>query len=441
MKRKTEALAALMSIALVAMAFLPTIGALELSSKEMKTNLNSEAYDQLTLNALLQEDEGTQDWISVLLSQLLVKLMGGTETADEAIAAFAAKLQAGAAIAAENLAVEWQQRAYDDAVSWSNEMVAQILVLAQDPGLAGIMGTQFGENLVSFANGVPETVFGTVKDPIQVSTYDTLISTLTGITGVAASMFSIEFIGSLFDSAQQFPWVFARLPLTLQPLYSTLFAGFPVLIESILPIFVASAMTVPIDLLSEEGVSIDEGMIASVLTTTGNGVMDLLTLGRGTTFHVMHGSLYVIGSFIKLLFSAPWLAAAMIASLALTVPVLLVDGTLVFASYLPMLLASTGLSVVIGLLMIPALIIAAGVDLIGLVLDAVQMTLLTMQKGVSTMGEMGKSAAEVAQEKIGTISDLDIGELTEALEALEALEESIEEAEEVEGASEIQGGE
>ena len=270
----------------------------------------------------------------------------------KSVISFISNFTEGIALAAATMTDGLQQKAYDNALSWSDNLIGQILALMDDEGLAVLKDTDFGVNLIAWAQSFPAMLIEISKDPLNVGVVNTILSSAAMIGKFIIPIFSMEFVASLFSVLEQFPWVFARSPLTLRPILIATMEGIPVIIESIIPLLLTSLLGAAVSLtkISSKILALDAETIAGVFTTPVNLVMELLSISRDTTFYMMGGSLLALQSFVSLVVSSPRVAVALVISLMLAIPVLLIDSTITFLSYMPGILISIVLSAIIAVI-------------------------------------------------------------------------------------------
>jgi len=212
-------------------------------------------------------------------------------------------------------------------------------------------------------------VFGSLRDPLQFGVVESFISVAVLFNNLVASLFSMNILAAFFSVLESSPYIIARSPMTLQPLYGLFFEGMPVIIEAVIPILLTSVFKVVLDLSNvvSKMLSADEGMWASVITTPFNAGMDILSAWQSTLFYIMRGSLSALASFISLVVSSPRVLAGLLIAIPLVVAVLLIDIPISLLTYGPGIALSIGLSVAIGVLNVFALFIAgAGLDPVSL---------------------------------------------------------------------------
>jgi len=270
----------------------------------------------------------------------------------ESVASFISNFTAGLAMAAATMSEDLQQKAYDGTLNWSNNLIGQILALMDDEGLAVLKDTEFGKNLIAWAESLPTTILELAKNPLQIGMFNTIISSVAMLSKSIIPIFSMEFIASFFAVLEQFPWVFARSPLTLRPIFIAILEGFPVVIESMIPILLTSILGAVVGLIDfvPTILALDTETIASVVTIPINTLMEILSIARETAFHLTGGGLLALQNFVSLAVSSPRVAIALFVSLSLAIPVLFIDSTIAFLTYLPGIVISLVLSTLIGVI-------------------------------------------------------------------------------------------
>jgi hypothetical protein len=293
--------------------------------------------------AEVEEPQGHVIDIAAEVSELLQR---------ESVASFISNLTAGVAMAAATMTEDLQQKAYDGTLNWSNNLIGQILALMDDEGLAVLKDTEFGKNLIAWAQSLPATILEISKDPLQIGVFNTIISSVAMFSKWIIPIFSTEFRASFYAVLEQFPWVFARSPLTLHPILIATLEGIPVFIESMIPVFLTSFLGAVVGLTEfvPKILALDTETIASVFTTPVNTVMEILSIMRETAFHLTGGGLLALQNFVSLVVSSPRVAIALFVSLVLAIPVLLIDSTITFLSYIPGIVTSLVLSTIIGII-------------------------------------------------------------------------------------------
>jgi hypothetical protein len=263
-----------------------------------------------------------------------------------------------------------------------------MLGLMEDPGFAALKGSEFEKSLIAFAESIPTMVFGSLRDPLQFGVVESFISVFVMFNNLVASLFSMNILAAIFSVIENSPYIIARSPMTLQPLYGLFFEGIPVVIEAVMPIVLTSVFKVFLDLsnIVSKMLSADEGMWFSVFTTPFNALMDILSVWQNTLFYIMRGSLSAFASLVSLAVSSPRVFVGLLVSVSLALPILLFDMFIAFfLTYLPGLLLSIGLSVLIGLLNFFALAVAStGLDLTALGFSAIEGGLDTVSKWLLT---------------------------------------------------------
>jgi len=287
----------------------------------------------------------------------------------EEVTGSAESVRAGFATGLANISSSLQSRAYDDASGYTNNVIKAMLGLMEDPGFAALKGSEFEASLIAFAESIPTMIFGSLRDPLQFGVVESFISVAVLFNNLVASLFSMNILAAFFSVLESSPYIIARSPMTLQPLYGLLFEGIPVVIEAVIPIVLTSVFKVVFDLSNVVGqlLSADEGMWASVITTPFNALMDILSAWQNNLFYIMRGSLSALASGVSLAVSSPRVAVGLLVSVFLASPILFIDMGISFLTYLPGLLLSLILSVLIAGLNFFALLVAgAGLDPIAL---------------------------------------------------------------------------
>jgi hypothetical protein len=221
-----------------------------------------------------------------------------------------------------------------------------------DEGLAVLKDTEFGKNLIAWAESLPATILEISKDPLQIGVFNTIILSVAMLSKWIIPIFSMEFIASFFAVLEQFPWVLARFPLTLRPILIATLEGIPVFIESMIPILLTSLLGA-VGGLTEfvpAILALDPETIASVFTTPVNTLMEILSIMGENAFHWMGGGLLWLQNGVSLLVSCPRVAVAFVISLVLTLPVLIPDIIFTFLTYLPGIIPTLILSFIIALI-------------------------------------------------------------------------------------------
>jgi hypothetical protein len=306
----------------------------------------------------------------------------------EEVTGSAESFRAGLATSLANISGSLQSRAYDDATGYTDKIIKAMLGLMEDPGFAALKGSEFEKSLIAFAESIPTMVFGSLRDPLQFGVVESFISVFVMFNNLVASLFSMNILAAIFSVIENSPYIIARSPMTLQPLYGLFFEGIPVVIEAVMPIVLTSVFKVFLDLsnIVSKMLSADEGMWFSVFTTPFNALMDILSVWQNTLFYIMRGSLSAFASLVSLAVSSPRVFVGLLVSVSLALPILLFDMFIAFfLTYLPGLLLSIGLSVLIGLLNFFALAVAStGLDLTALGFSAIEGGLDTVSKWLLT---------------------------------------------------------
>jgi hypothetical protein len=287
----------------------------------------------------------------------------------EEVTGSAESLRAGLATSLANISSSLQSRAYDDATAYANKVIKAMLGLMEDPGFAALKGSEFEKSLIAFAESIPTMVFGSLRDPLQFGVVESFISVFVLFNNLFASLFSMNTLAAIFSVIESSPWIIARSPMTLHPLYGLFFEGVPVVMEAVFPIVLTAGLKLILDLSNVVGqlLSMDEGMWASVFTVPFNAVMDFLSAWRDSTFYIMRGTLSALTSFVSLAVSSPRVAMGLLVSVVLALPILLLDFFISLLMYVPGIIFSFAFSLAIGLLNVFALFIAgAGLDPVSL---------------------------------------------------------------------------
>jgi hypothetical protein len=287
----------------------------------------------------------------------------------EEVTGSAESFRAGLATSLANISGSLQSRAYDDATGYSDNLVKALLGIMEDPGFAALKSSGAGTALVAFAQSIPTMVFGSLRDPLQFGVVESFISVFVMFNNLVASLFSMNTWAAIFSVIESSPFIIARSPLILHPLYGLFFEGIPVVIEAVIPIFVTSFLKVFLDLSNIVGqlLSLDQGMWANIFTVPFNALMDILSAWRDTAFYIMRGSLPAFASFVSLIVSSPRVIVGLLAAFFLALLVVPFDMFVSFCTYLPGIALSFVFSVLIGVLNVFALFIAgAGLDPVSL---------------------------------------------------------------------------
>jgi hypothetical protein len=287
----------------------------------------------------------------------------------EEVTGSAESLRAGLATSLANISSSLQSRAYDDATGYSDNLVKALLGIMEDPGFAALKSSGAGTALVAIAQSIPTMVFGSLRDPLQFGVIESLISVAVLFNNLFVSLFSMNTWAAIFSVIESSPFIIARSPLILHPLYGLFFEGIPVVIEAVIPIFVTSFLKVFLDLSNVVGqlLSLDQGMWANIFTVPFNALMDILSAWQSTLFYIMRGLLSAFASFVSLVVSSPRVIVGLLAVFFLALPVVLFDMFVSFCTYLPGIALSFVFSLAIGVLNVFALFLAgAGLDPVSL---------------------------------------------------------------------------